>query len=109
MGEPELYRHNGDEDPVKCFALCEWMPHEIEFFYRMQWRLTVPYFQRPGKYNTVDHYELPPQTILPWCRTISADGDVTKTFAGGYGTVVQVRINQSCHGFTEWLEQVQLP
>jgi len=109
MGNPEPYLHDGDKDPMECFNLCGWMSHEIDFFYRTQWRLIVPYFQWPGKTATVEHHNLPPQTILPWCRTISADGGETTTFAGGFGSVKRVRIDPSCHGFTDCLEKVQSP
>lgn len=81
---------------------------KLEFFYDTQWRLAVPCFQR-SEDDTVQHYNLPPQTVLPWCRITAADGDEILKSEGGYGTVERVRIDPFRHGFTTFLMKLSLP
>ena len=104
LGEPGLYRHASDTEPLKCFAICEWPDHELELFYETQWRLLVPYFQSPKADGSVFHYELPTQTILPWCPT--GGKDEVEVSAGGFGTVERVRIDPHSHGFAKFLAKV---
>jgi hypothetical protein len=104
LGEPELYRRGSERTPLECFTICGWHPNELESFYETQWRLIVPYFQSPRDDGTVHHYELHPQTILPWSPIGGRDGEEVGT--GGFGTVERVRIDPSSHGFAKFLKEV---
>jgi len=106
LGEPRLYRHSNPGEPIQCFSICGWQDHELEFFFEIQWRLTVPYFRGPDVDGTVCHYKLTSQTILPWCPT--GDKDVIKVAVGGFGDIERVRIDPSSHGFAKLLTNVRI-
>jgi hypothetical protein len=112
LGDFKLSRSGKDQAEIHCFDICGWLPHELEFFYATQWRLTVPYFQGPRSDGTVVHYSLHSEAILPWCKI--ADDDQRSGLSdsvdmdGGFATVKRINIDPSSHGFAEFLENVRI-
>jgi hypothetical protein len=112
LGDPKLSRYGNDQADIQCFETCGWRPNELDYFYTNQWRLTVPYFQGPRSDGTVVHYNLHPETILPWCQIAddepSAGSGNSPAIEGGFATVKRINIDPSSHGFAEFLEKVRV-
>jgi hypothetical protein len=111
LGDPKLSRYEDGRTEIKPFEICQWLPHELDFFYETQWRLNVPYFEGPRSDGTVPRYLFHPETILPWCEI--ADDDKSgrfglSDFEGGYSTVKRINIDPSSHGFSQFLKKVRV-
>ncbi|KAK7423422.1 hypothetical protein QQZ08_009100 [Neonectria magnoliae] len=107
--EASLCLGTAPKEPLRTFA--PWKISERELFESTQWQVLVPVFERNAD-KTFKDYDLPPQTILPWCKrskqhqiSASQSGRVGQ---GAFAEVSLVRIHPTAHAFHNILREINL-
>ncbi|RWA05128.1 hypothetical protein EKO27_g9974 [Xylaria grammica] len=103
-GHYSYVSRRGDTEPLECFS--KWRMFEKEYFFMLQWRVTVPFFNVAEDKEPVVHHVFPPETILPWC--VQNEATETRLMQGGFATVKPVHIDPFSHEFGKNPEEASI-
>ncbi|KAH7163589.1 kinase-like domain-containing protein [Dactylonectria estremocensis] len=96
-----------EEETLRCFKACGWKWSQIDSFCTYQRGVMVHFFglDQNGK---IQHYNIPPNTLLPWLKSTSGHVYDDGHRGGGFSDVKRYQIDEDSHGFHGLLKSVSL-